>query len=340
MQCKKCGNFLNEGVTVCPNCGAVVEQNQGFNSHLNDNINQMPNLMAGMANTSALGGEPQANTQNQNVNNTPFTNNGPDLMAGMSNASNMTQGVQPQMDTANQNINNTSFTNNGPDLMTGMSNASNMTQGVQSQMDTANQNVSTQNVGYENNQPTPSLTGQASSNTFSPNQPNYTNDKKTINPKLIIIAGVIAVIVIAVACFFILNNSGKVTNMAGINVWLPNGYTESSKIGYDAIYVSKENDIVIGTTKQSSYGATLDEYMEAIDSQGVSSFECEQGTKKTINGREWARYDCETSSQSSIMFMTIKDDELYGVEVSSQKDKASKSKSIANKIEPKLEIVE
>ena len=318
MQCKKCGSFLNEGTTFCPNCGSLVEQGETANqNNLNGGVNQAPDLMAGMStNPETMA----SNVQPQNVNNAPDlmaaanpqpetmtsnvqpqnVNNAPDLMASSTNPETMASNVQPQ------NV------NNAPDLMAA---------GAQPQM------ASFQNLNNGNN--------AQFTTTVTP------SPHKKSNKKVFIIGGIVAVIlVVAIACFFIFKNSGTVTNMEGVNVWLPNDFTEESKYGYDKIYASKEKDVIVGLITENAYSVTLDQYMDAIDSgKMMGSVKCEKSTKQTIKGQEWGRVTCSTSTQESNMYITVKDNKLYMVEIAAQSDSANKIASIDNKIKQNLEIV-
>lgn len=248
MQCKKCGSFLNEDATFCPNCGSLVEQSE---------------------------------TTSQN---------------------NVNGGV-----------------NQAPDLMTGMN--------TQPQSETMAANDQTQNLNSENN-------------TQVTNSVNPTPNKKN-NKKVFIIGGIVAVVlVVAIVCFFIFKNSGTVTNLVGVNVWIPNDFTEESRYGYEKLYASKDKDVIVGLITQNAYSATLDQYMDAIDSgEMMGSIKCEKSTKQTIKGQEWGHVTCSTSTQESNMYITVKNSKLYMVEVAAQNDSANKIDSIDSKIKQNLEIV-
>lgn len=246
MQCKKCGSFLNEGATFCPNCGSLVEQSETTNqNNLNGGINQAPDLMA------------TASTQ-------------PQSEAQMTNFQDLNNG------------NNAQFTT-----------------------------------------------------TVTP------APHKKSNKKVFIIGVIVAVILVAaIACFFIFKSSGTVTNMEGVNVWLPNDFTEESKYGYDKIYASKEKDVIVGLITENAYSVSLDQYMEAIDSgKMMGSVKCKKSTKQTIKGQEWGHVTCSTSTQESNMYITVKNNKVYMVEVAAQSDSANKIASIDNKIKQNLEIV-
>lgn len=312
MQCNKCGSILAEGATFCPNCGAPVEQNMG---------NTTPNNL-----NSGVGVD--ANNQGAN----------PDLMAQMVNQP--SNSVQPEtqnaMNSMQSDMTNQTVNNSQPDLMSQMPNTDQTS--VQPEMpnavDNMQPNMNSQNFNYDNNQQT---------NSFSNSQPtppmNSSSKKKSIGKKIFIIGGVIVIIIaVILACLFLFNNSGNVVNIEGVNVWVPKDYTEESQSGYNKIYMSRDNDVMVGLISQTAL-VTLDQYMEALDSgEGLGSIECEKGTKQTIKGQEWARYSCSDSETESNMYITIKDNKLYMVEIAAKKASASKIDSIEKNVRQNLEF--
>ena len=249
MQCSKCGSILNEGATVCPNCGAPVDSN------VQTSTNNVPN--SGVMN-------------NQEVNQMPNTNQA---------------NVEP-----NVNLNG--------------------------------------NIGEQNS--------------FPNAEPVNPNSKKSSNKTAIIIVAIIVVLlVVALVYLFIFKDNGKVLNLDGINVYVPNDYTEESQYGYDNVYLSSEQDVMIGTLSQSSYGASLDDYMKILDSTGINaSLKCEEGTKKTLKGTEWAEYSCSNDTTDAIMYITVKDDTMYGVSIEAKNSSSSKIAPLQKKVESNLEFVE
>ena len=365
MQCNKCGNILAEGATFCPNCGAPVEQNMGTTSQnvTNDTtinqseVTQEPNLMSPMMDNV------QTNTQSEMTNQTnsqpdtlAVTTGTPDLMSAMPNTNQ--NSVQPEMPNVvsnpQPNMTNQTTTNiqpgtqtnstGAPDLMSPMTNSvqTNTQPAMPNNMQSNNVNS---NLNFNNNQPIDQFPnsqqvppmGQMPSGPM--NQPSV---KKPINKKVFIIGGIVAVVLVAVIiCFLLFSNNGTIVNVEGLNVWVPNNYEEDSQYGYDKIYKSKENDVLIGVMKQSAYGVTLDQFMDVFDDgQGLGSMECEKGTKQTIKGQEWAHYSCSTNSQKSNLYVTVKDDDAYIVEISSKNDAENKLASIDKNISKNLEFTE
>lgn len=359
MQCNKCGSILAEGATFCPNCGAPVEQNMGnatpnnLNSGVSADTNQgtTPDLMAQMFNQPSNSVQPETpNTMNNiqpDMTTQTAAESQPDLMSQMSNTNQA--GVQPEMPNVVNNpqpdMTNQTVANSQPDLMSQMSNT-NQT-GVQPEMPTTmnnmQQNMNNQSFNYGNSQqtdPFPNAQPMQPINQMPQGQMAGQVMKKPINKKALIIGGVVAVILVAVVvCFLIFSNSGTVVNMEGVDVWVPNGYTEDSQYGYDKVYMSKEKDVMVGLITESSYGATLDQYMEVLDSgKGFGSVECGKGTKQTIKNQEWAHYSCSTSTQNSNMYITTKDNKVYMVEIAAKTDSANKIASIDKKISQNLKF--
>ncbi len=314
MQCNKCGSILAEGATFCPNCGAPVEQNLE-----NNNPNNLNNGIS-------------SNTTNSQ-------GNAPDLMAQMFNQTpnDVQPEIQKNMNNAQPNMVDQTVTNSSPNLMSSMpnTNQSNMQSEMSNNMNNAQPNMNSQQQNpFLNAQPFQPINQMSQGQMASPEM------KKSNNKKTFVIGGiVVAILVIVIVYFMFFSNNGTIVNMEGVNVWVPNDYTEETQYGYDKVYMSKDKDMIIGLITQSASGITLDQYMEVLDSgQGLGSIECEKGTKQTIKGQEWAHYSCSSNSQKSNMYVTIKDSELYMVEIGAKKNSANKINSIEKKIEQNLEI--
>lgn len=314
MQCNKCGSVLAEGATSCPNCGAPVEQNLE-----NNNPNNLNNGIS-------------SNTTNSQ-------GTAPDLMAQMFNQTpnDVQPEIQNNMNNAQPNMVDQTVTNSSPNLMSSMpnTNQSNMQPEMPNNMNNAQPNMNSQQQNsFLNAQPFQTINQMSQGQMASPEM------KKSNNKKTFVIGGiVVAILVIVIVYFMFFSNNGTIVNMEGVNVWVPNDYTEETQYGYDKVYMSKDKDMIIGLITQSASGITLDQYMEVLDSgQGLGSIECEKGTKQTIKGQEWAHYSCSSNSQKSNMYVTIKDSELYMVEIGAKKNSANKINSIEKKIEQNLEI--
>ena len=314
MQCNKCGSILAEGATFCPNCGAPVEQNLE-----NNNPNNLNNGIS-------------SNTTNSQ-------GTAPDLMAQMFNQTpnDVQPEIQNNMNNAQPNMVDQTVANSSPNLMSSMpnTNQSNMQSEMSNNMNNAQPNMNSQQQNpFLNAQPFQPINQMSQGQMASPEM------KKSNNKKTFVIGGiVVAILVIVIVYFMFFSNNGTIVNMEGVNVWVPNDYTEETQYGYDKVYMSKDKDMIIGLITQSASGITLDQYMEVLDSgQGLGSIECEKGTKQTIKGQEWAHYSCSSNSQKSNMYVTIKDSELYMVEIGAKKNSANKINSIEKKIEQNLEI--
>ena len=230
-----------------------------------------------------------------------------------------------------------------PDLMSQMPNTNqpNVQPEMPNAVDNMQQNLNNQN-NYGNNQQTNSFSISQpiqSMNKTSQGQMNSSNNKNSIGNKIFIIGGVIVIVIaVILACLLLFNNNGNVVNIEGVNVWVPKDYTEESQSGYNKIYMSKDNDVMVGLISQSAL-VTLDQYMEVLDSgKGLGSIECEKGTKQTIKGQQWARYSCSDSDTKSNMYITIKDNKLYMVEIAAKKASANKISSIEKNVQKNLEF--
>ncbi len=314
MQCNKCGSILAEGATFCPNCGAPVEQNLE-----NNNPNNLNNGIS-------------SNTTNSQ-------GTAPDLMAQMFNQTpnDVQPEIQNNMNNAQPNMVDQTVTNSSPNLMSSMpnTNQSNMQSEMSNNMNNAQPNMNSQQQNpFLNAQPFQPINQMSQGQMASPEM------KKSNNKKTFVIGGiVVAILVIVIVYFMFFSNNGTIVNMEGVNVWVPNDYTEETQYGYDKVYMSKDKDMIIGLITQSASGITLDQYMKVLDSgQGLGSIECEKGTKQTIKGQEWAHYSCSSNSQKSNMYVTIKNSELYMVEIGAKKNSSNKINSIEKKIEQNLEI--
>ena len=314
MQCNKCGSVLAEGATFCPNCGAPVEQNLE-----NNNPNNLNNGIS-------------SNTTNSQ-------GTAPDLMAQMFNQTpnDVQPEIQNNMNNAQPNMVDQTVTNSSSNLMSSMpnTNQSNMQSEMSNNMNNAQPNMNSQQQNpFLNAQPFQPINQMSQGQMASPEM------KKSNNKKTFVIGGiVVAILVIVIVYFMFFSNNGTIVNMEGVNVWVPNDYTEETQYGYDKVYMSKDKDMIIGLITQSASGITLDQYMKVLDSgQGLGSIECEKGTKQTIKGQEWAHYSCSSNSQKSNMYVSIKNSELYMVEIGAKKNSANKINSIEKKIEQNLEI--
>lgn len=111
-------------------------------------------------------------------------------------------------------------------------------------------------------------------------------------------------------------SSSNVKTLDGIKVYIPNGYTSSTRSGYDYYYSNAEGTAWIGVQKINSNSMTLDDVVKVhrdsmINSLG-SSFSCMDSTNKTINGRTWAVYNCVYGSSYNLYtYMTVKDGNTY-----------------------------
>lgn len=175
MKCSNCGSFLKEGMAFCPNCGFPVEQKVN-----NNQVNQMPDLMAPMASgTTVQGVQQEVNYSSNN-------------QASLNNNSN----VYLKNDQVNQSSN----------LMSSASvneNSNNMQQGTVTNTQTSNLNYSS---GYTN----PNSNIQPNSNFVN----NSINVKNNINSALSYTLGVISLF----CSLFINVIIGIVLGLVGIGV--------------------------------------------------------------------------------------------------------------------------
>ena len=140
---------------------------------------------------------------------------------------------------------------------------------------------------------------------------------QTTNQKKVIIITILLIILIAVIiCFLIFKNTGQVVNMKGIDVWLPNDFSEHVSYTYDLAYSSADENIVVGVIIKDSNKMALDEYEKNIDKgTEVASMICKKENEKTINGRKWAIFSCTHNTKKATLYLTIKNNKLYGISI-------------------------
>ena len=273
-------------------------------------INSQPNLMSPMSDTNQNIGQETpiiSNNIQSDMNNQVTINSQPNLMSPMSDTNqNIGQETPIISNNIQSDMNNQTFNNENTQQP-------NMFSNVQT-IQPMNQMAQGSNNGLEM--------------------------KNSNNKKFLIIGvGVLVIIIAVLVYFFIFSNNGTVVNMEGVNVWIPKDYTQKSQYGYDELYVSQKQDVIIGINTQSAYGTTLDQFMANVDSVGeINSFQCGSGTKKSIKGQEWAYYSCSSDGAQTNMYVTVKDNEAYMVIIVAETGSTNKITSIEKKIEQNLEF--
>ncbi len=132
--------------------------------------------------------------------------------------------------------------------------------------------------------------------------------------------------------------NGKVINMSGINVYVPNDYKETTMASYDKIYKSPYGEVYIGTNAQSYIGSR-DEFVQTLLAQyATMGFECGTEEVRKINDNEWVNFECNYNGNTSIyLYLTQKNNKLYYLIVTDAGE-VSDGKKLLNNIERNLGI--
>ena len=164
------------------------------------------------------------------------------------------------------------------------------------------------------------------------------SDKKNNNKfwKILVIIGVILSLILTVlmiARTFIGNNDSNsdynynpsydessgvagVKVMSGINVYTSADFQETANSSYAAYYENSNGTAFIATNSVDAYGLTLDEYLPSfIQILADSGFTCASTTYKTIGSDTWAYLQCNDGTQNEFVYLTIKNDTIYVVEI-------------------------
>lgn len=91
----------------------------------------------------------------------------------------------------------------------------------------------------------------------------------------------------------------------------------AAKLGsYAAYYENSNGTAFIATNSVDAYGLTLDEYLPSfIQILADSGFTCASTTYKTIGSDTWAYLQCNDGTQNEFVYLTIKNDTIYVVEI-------------------------
>lgn len=164
------------------------------------------------------------------------------------------------------------------------------------------------------------------------------SDKKNNNKfwKILVIIGVILSLILTVlmiARTFIGNNDNNsdynynpsydessgvagVKVMSGINVYTSADFQETANSSYAAYYENSNGTAFIATNSVDAYGLTLDEYLPSfIQILADSGFTCASPTYKTTGSDTWAYLECNDGTQNEFVYLTIKNDTIYVVEI-------------------------
>ena len=202
----------------------------------------------------------------------------------------------------------------------------------------SNQSLNNQTI----NQPSqPNNYGQQPQNissNYNQGLNNSSSDKKNNNKfwKILIIIGIILSLILTVLMIVRVvsdnddNNSdynytpnygdssgvAGVKVMSGINVYTSADFQETESSGYEAYYENNIGTAFIATNRVDAYGLTLNEYLPSFTQILIDSgFTCASPTYKTTGNDTWTYLQCNDGTQNEFVYLTIKNNTIYVVEI-------------------------
>ena len=130
---------------------------------------------------------------------------------------------------------------------------------------------------------------------------------------------------------------GQTVSVSGLNIFVPNEYTEISLESYEKAYMSKEKDIVIGLiTYDLSYDIAAKDYANFYKSAFSNNYSCGQTDTIEFNHYNWETLECVGDLVNIKHYIAIQNRKLYLLTISYQHNSSNQSNIVSKNIEENL----
>ncbi len=158
------------------------------------------------------------------------------------------------------------------------------------------------------------------------------------NKLFLIIVSVVIVVVILELAFYLFKDNGKVVEVDGVSLYIPEGYSKNPYSTNDSIiYHSEDYTIAISTYSFKNSGLSLSDYKGSLDDSALYDT-CSKPTEKKINGSTWLKMDCSGTNGREVTLVGINNNKIYYVVVDSEDKKSGEFKKLERKVEKNLKF--
>ena len=133
------------------------------------------------------------------------------------------------------------------------------------------------------------------------------------------------------------NFSGDIKNISGLDIYIPDGYSEITLANYTKAYMSGEGDIVIGLiTTDLGYDVASNQYANVYKNSFSSAYTCGNVSTKGFNHYNWEVLDCNGTGVNIRNYIAIQNRKLYLLTISYEQNAIFKIENLYSNIEKEL----
>ena len=133
------------------------------------------------------------------------------------------------------------------------------------------------------------------------------------------------------------NISGETINISGLDIYIPDGYSEITLANYTKAYMSGEGDIVIGLiTTDLGYDVASNQYANVYKNSFSSAYTCGNVSTKGFNHYNWEVLDCNGTGVNIRNYIAIQNRKLYLLTISYEQNAILKIENLYSNIEKEL----
>lgn len=133
------------------------------------------------------------------------------------------------------------------------------------------------------------------------------------------------------------NFSGDIKNISGLDIYIPDGYSEITLANYTKAYMSGEGDIVIGLiTTDLGYDVASNQYANVYKNSFSSAYTCGNVSTKGFNHYNWEVLDCNGTGVNIRNYIAIQNGKLYLLTISYEQNAIFKIENLYSNIEKEL----
>ena len=134
-------------------------------------------------------------------------------------------------------------------------------------------------------------------------------------------------------------DSGEVRKATGVNIYVPNEFSEIQIDGYTNAYASPSKNTVLGVIVQEIQAeqTSLDDYANTMRYLMSEEYTCDELQTKTLNGEDWKILNCQNAGYNVRCYIIIKGTTGYIIAIT-YKDTSAGNTELLSKIEQNLSI--
>lgn len=133
------------------------------------------------------------------------------------------------------------------------------------------------------------------------------------------------------------NFSGDIKNISGLDIYIPDGYSEITLANYTKAYMSGEGDIVIGLiTTDLGDDVASNQYANVYKNSFSSAYTCGNVSTKGFNHYNWEVLDCNGTGVNIRNYIAIQNRKLYLLTISYEQNAIFKIENLYSNIEKEL----